>query len=94
MQLKAVFFDVGGTLETYRSSPGLRLENTYHFRECLSKAGICMDENDEVTEVCTHKSAGSDTVDSYQVVGTQVFHYNIGYEGDLPNSLIDRFIIE
>ncbi len=47
MQLKAVFFDVGGTLETYRSSPELRLENTHHFRECLAKAGIRVDEDDK-----------------------------------------------
>ncbi len=68
MQLKAVFFDVGGTLETYRSSPGLRLENTYHFRECLAKAGICMDENDE--HLCQRITSG---IANYQKWNQQSF---------------------
>lgn len=61
MRLQAVFFDMGGTLETYRSTPELRLENTRYFRECLEKAGINLDLDDE--QLCQKITAG---IASYQ----------------------------
>ncbi len=50
MQLKAVFFDVGGTLETCRSTPEMRVENTHLFRACLAKVGLRLNLEDE--ELC------------------------------------------
>ncbi len=47
MQLKAVLFDVGGTLETFRFTTELRLQNTRHFRACLQRAGVRLDMDDE-----------------------------------------------
>lgn len=50
MNLRAVFFDMGGTLETYRSTPELRAKNTPILRQCLEKAGISLGLSDE--ELC------------------------------------------
>ena len=50
MNLRAVFFDMGGTLETYRSTPELRAKNTPLLRQCLEKAGISLGLSDE--ELC------------------------------------------
>ena len=47
MTLKAVFFDMGGTIETYRSSNELRISNAHAIRDCLKKTGISLDLNDE-----------------------------------------------
>lgn len=66
MRLQAVFFDMGGTLETFRFTPELRLENTRYFRDCLEKAGIFLDLDDE--QLCFKITAG---IASYQMWNRQ-----------------------
>mgnify|MGYP000941387690 FL=1 len=40
MKLQTMFFDVGGTLETYRFTRELRIANTGIFRDLLAEHGI------------------------------------------------------
>jgi putative hydrolase of the HAD superfamily len=47
MALKTMFFDVGGTLETFGCTPEYRIKNTHFFRELLSENGINLQLNDE-----------------------------------------------
>jgi len=47
MSLKAVFFDMGGTIDTYYYTRESRINNVHFIRECLAKAGITFDLNDE-----------------------------------------------
>jgi putative hydrolase of the HAD superfamily len=43
MDLSTVFFDIGGTVETFRYDRELRRANTPVFRQCFEKAGISLD---------------------------------------------------
>ena len=47
MNLKAVFFDMGGTIETFRFTRELRIERSALIRECLLKAGISLPLSNE-----------------------------------------------
>jgi len=47
MSLEAVFFDMGGTIDTYYFTRELRTKNVHFLRECLEKAGITFELNDE-----------------------------------------------
>ncbi len=47
MELKAIFFDVGGTIESFRFTKEFRLSQVHLFRECLEKAGILFNLDDE-----------------------------------------------
>lgn len=47
MSLKAVFFDMGGTIDTYYYTRESRINNVHFIRECLAKACITFDLNDE-----------------------------------------------
>lgn len=47
MTLKAVFFDMGGTIDTYHFTRELRITNVHFLRECLLKANIHFDLSDE-----------------------------------------------
>lgn len=47
MSIQAVFFDCGGTLETYRQTRELRIGKVFLLRECLSRVGIAVDWSDE-----------------------------------------------
>lgn len=42
MTLRAVFFDMGGTLETYEWTPELRIQQTAGVQQRLAQAGICL----------------------------------------------------
>lgn len=50
VDLKAIFFDSGGTLESYRYTKELRISRVPLFRECLNDAGICLALNDQELE--------------------------------------------
>lgn len=47
MMLKAVFFDMGGTLDTFRFTRELRIANAPLIRACLARGGIQADLSDE-----------------------------------------------
>ena len=47
MTLKAIFFDMGGTIDTYYYTRELRVKNVHFLRECLLKAGIVFALTDE-----------------------------------------------
>jgi putative hydrolase of the HAD superfamily len=47
MTLKAVFFDMGGTIETFHWDKALRVRNAHFIRECLEKGGINLKIDDE-----------------------------------------------
>lgn len=47
MALQAVYFDIGGTIETFRSSPEIRRESTPRFRALLEKAGVHLEMDDD-----------------------------------------------
>jgi len=47
MTLQAVFFDMGGTIETFSYTPALRLAATPGLRRILSAAGIDLGLGDE-----------------------------------------------
>jgi putative hydrolase of the HAD superfamily len=47
MNLQAVFFDMGGTIETFRYDRALRIKNAGLIRACLDKAAIRLDLTDE-----------------------------------------------
>jgi putative hydrolase of the HAD superfamily len=47
MLLKAVFFDMGGTIETYRYTREFRINNAAVLRDCLYRAGISLELDDE-----------------------------------------------
>lgn len=52
MELKAIFFDVGGTIESFRFTKEFRLSQVHFFRECLENAGIILHKDDiELTEL-------------------------------------------
>lgn len=40
MSLEAVFFDMGGTIDTYYYTRESRIKNVHYLRECLQKAGV------------------------------------------------------
>ena len=46
MMLKAVFFDMGGTIDTFRYSREQRIVEVAQIRECLSRADIMLDCTD------------------------------------------------
>jgi HAD superfamily hydrolase (TIGR01549 family)/HAD superfamily hydrolase (TIGR01509 family) len=48
MNLQAVFFDMGGTIETFRYDRALRIKNANLIRACLDKAGVHLDLTDEL----------------------------------------------
>lgn len=56
MKIQTVFFDMGGTIETYGYTPALRLEATAELRRALLSAGIdpAMDD----VALCAHICAG------------------------------------
>jgi putative hydrolase of the HAD superfamily len=47
MTLKAVFFDMGGTIDTYHYTRELRIKNVHYLRECLQEADIQFNISDE-----------------------------------------------
>jgi HAD superfamily hydrolase (TIGR01549 family) len=47
MTLKAVFFDMGGTIETFGWTPGLRIRETAGIRQRLEQAGISLGLSDQ-----------------------------------------------
>lgn len=47
MAIKAVFFDMGGTIQTYRFDRNLRVRRAYLIRQCLRKGGIQLTLSDE-----------------------------------------------
>lgn len=47
MKLQAIFFDMGGTLDTFRFTREYRIANVHLIRECLLKAGISLKMDDE-----------------------------------------------
>jgi putative hydrolase of the HAD superfamily len=47
MTLEAVFFDMGGTIDTYHFTRELRIQNVHYLRECFLKTGIKLDLSDE-----------------------------------------------
>jgi putative hydrolase of the HAD superfamily len=47
MKLRAVFFDMGGTIETFRYDRALRIGKAGLIRACLKKGGIDLDLTDE-----------------------------------------------
>jgi FMN phosphatase YigB (HAD superfamily) len=47
MTVQAVFFDMGGTIETYGWTPELRIQETAGIRQRLEDAGIVLGLNDE-----------------------------------------------
>jgi putative hydrolase of the HAD superfamily len=47
MELKAVFFDMGGTIQTYSTSQEMRINNVPLLRDCLSRGGIHFKFTDE-----------------------------------------------
>ncbi len=47
MSLEAVFFDMGGTIDMYHYTRELRVQNVHFLRECLAKAGVTFELNDE-----------------------------------------------
>lgn len=83
MNLKAVFFDVGGTIETFRYTQEYRLKNTPLFRECFQKAGIEFVVSDEQL---------------YKIIstGTAAYHqWNRQSLIELPTSQIwSRFVLK
>ncbi len=55
MMLKAVFFDMGGTLDTFQFDREHRLANVYRIRECLLQAGIPVNITDEkLSDLISH----------------------------------------
>lgn len=46
MELKAIFFDVGGTIESFRFTKEFRLNQVHFFRESLENAGIMLSLDD------------------------------------------------
>lgn len=55
MELKAIFFDVGGTIESFRFTREFRISQVHHFRECLKKVNIHLDLDDEhLTDLISH----------------------------------------
>ncbi len=66
MSIRAVFFDMGGTIETYGWTPELRLQETEGIRQQLANAGISLDLTDkQLFEII---SAG---LDAYHQVSLQ-----------------------
>jgi putative hydrolase of the HAD superfamily len=47
MMIKAVFFDMGGTLETFRFTREYRIQQAPLLRKCLEGAGITLSDSDE-----------------------------------------------
>jgi len=47
MSIQAIFFDCGGTLETYRQTRELRIGKVFLLRECLGRVGVAVDWSDE-----------------------------------------------
>lgn len=47
MKLQAVFFDMGGTLDTYRQTRDFRITNAHLIRECLNRGGFNLPWTDE-----------------------------------------------
>lgn len=55
MSLKAVFFDMGGTIQTFWATRELKVRNIPFFRECLNKGGFVFNLNDEeLTDVISN----------------------------------------
>lgn len=59
MRLRTMFFDVGGTLETYNFTRELRISNTSIFRDLLAEHGIDLPVTDE--ELCEMITSGIKT---------------------------------
>ncbi|MCX6036312.1 MAG: hypothetical protein NTW99_00145, partial [Chloroflexi bacterium] len=47
MTIRAVFFDMGGTIETYGWTPELRIQETAGIRQRLEDAGIVLGLTDK-----------------------------------------------
>lgn len=55
MDLKAIFFDVGGTIESFRFTKEFRLSRVHLFRECLETASISLPLDDQqLTDLISH----------------------------------------
>jgi HAD superfamily hydrolase (TIGR01509 family) len=89
MTLRAVFFDMGGTLETYGWTPELRLQETAGIRQLLGEAGISLDLTDQ--QLFEIISAG---LDAYHQVSLQTMEElpppRVWNEYILPGCPVDR----
>jgi putative hydrolase of the HAD superfamily len=47
MTIQMIFFDMGGTIDTFRFSREYRIANVHLIRECLERAGITLTQSDE-----------------------------------------------
>jgi hypothetical protein len=47
MSIRAVFFDMGGTIETYGWTPESRIQETVGIQQLFSNAGISLDLTDK-----------------------------------------------
>jgi putative hydrolase of the HAD superfamily len=47
MTIQAVFFDMGGTIETYRYTREFRIQNAAVLQDCLHRAGVAQELDDE-----------------------------------------------
>jgi len=47
MKLQAVFFDMGGTIQTFWSDRDLRIKNAHFLQQCLRRGGINLNLDDE-----------------------------------------------
>ncbi len=47
MPIKAVFFDMGGTIDTFRYTRDYRIANAHFFRECLQREDVSLNLTDE-----------------------------------------------
>jgi len=66
MTIRAVFFDMGGTIETYGWTPELRIQETAGIRQRLEEAGISLGITDEQLYVII-----SNGLDAYHQVSLQ-----------------------
>lgn len=82
MSIQAVFFDMGGTIETFTHSPGMRLQVTPALNSFLRSIGIDL---------------GLDTNDLYQVISAGLKKYHnaaVATEDELSTSeVLKRFIL-
>ncbi len=58
MSLQAIFFDMGGTIDTFRFTRQYRIEHCHVIRDCLLRAGISLPVTDEqLTDMITSGAA-------------------------------------
>ena len=73
MMIKAVFFDVGGTLETFRYTIEFRTANAHLFRDCLERGGIFLEFSDEELTGIISRGCSS------------YHHWNLGSTIEIPS---------